>query len=78
MTTIQEPGAPLPDAIKGQIRWLVAKYHVGTPDETIKADMIKRLKGDVDAKARKQVVAFALKQHHKNQRLYCRVMSGSI
>lgn len=78
MAVIQEPGAPLPESVQHTIRWLVNRYHVSTPDETIKADMLKRLKGDVDARTRKEVVEFALRRHHRNQEMYVRVMRGDL
>jgi hypothetical protein len=57
------------------IHWLVDRFHVGTPDADIEADMIRRTKGATKAEQRK-VVKIALKRHHDNQKLYNQVMTG--
>jgi hypothetical protein len=66
------------DIPRGQIRWLVDRYHVGTPDAEIAADIRKRIGGGAgwtEAKI-EEAVAFAVEVHHENQKLYGQVQSG--
>jgi hypothetical protein len=57
------------------IHWLVDRFHVGTPDVKIKADMIRRMSKATPAE-QKRVVKIALRRHHANQKLYTQVMTG--
>lgn len=59
------------------IRYIVGKFHVGTPDSEIEADIRRRL---VDAGTHQAIacVQFALDCHHENQELYRKVMSGRL
>jgi hypothetical protein len=61
------------------IEWIVNRFHVGTPDETIATDIrrrARRVDPNVTATMEKKLVAYALKVHHKNQGLYHSVMTG--
>ena len=66
-------------ADKRNIEWIVGKFHVGTPDEKITAEMQARCDHNkIAPAATRQVIAHALKAHKKNQDLYARVMSGRL
>jgi chromosomal replication initiation ATPase DnaA len=68
---------PLSDALKARIDWLINQRHVGESDAEIRADMYKRMK-DASPSLRQQVIRYALRRHHRNQRFFVRVMRGSI
>jgi hypothetical protein len=57
------------------IHWLVDRFHVGTPDSEIEADMLRRTK-DATKSDQRKAVKIALKRHHANQKLYNQVMTG--
>lgn len=64
---------------QAEIRWLVGRYHVGTSDADIEWDIRRRAKGPRWTPAMvKKTVAYALKVHHENQKMYNDVMSGRI
>lgn len=62
------------------IRWLVGRMHVGTPDSEIAADIARRLAKNPKATEEMiaECVAFALHCHHENGRLYRDVMRGTL
>jgi hypothetical protein len=74
----QEQGAPLSAAVKSVIDWLVNRHHACASDALVKGDMLKRLKGDVSARTKRQVLGYAIRKHRRNQRLYLRVLRGNI
>ena len=67
---------------KQSIAFLVARLHVGVPDEEVASDMRRRIRKNlgvcVTDAAEKRMVAYALKCHHENQGLYRRVVSGRL
>jgi hypothetical protein len=59
------------------IRWLMGRVHVGTPDSEVEADMRRRFaKSNATPVQVQACVDFALRCHHENQGLYRSVMSG--
>jgi hypothetical protein len=56
--------------------WLVGRFHAGTPDAEIRADIRRRLAPDTTPAARRAIVARAVRIHRRNRRLYVRVMGG--
>jgi hypothetical protein len=63
---------------KASIEVIVNRFHVGTADETIANDMRRRVRQNpnVTESFEKRMVAYALKVHHENQKLYGFVMGG--
>jgi hypothetical protein len=71
------------------INFIVDKYHVSTSDDTIRADIRRRVaqsaaraasvgqKGATDNQLAK-MEAYAVKRHHQNQGLYAHVMGGKL
>lgn len=73
------PRFKLNAADKHHIEYLVGKHHVSTSDDEIKADMSERCAHNkIAPDATKQVLAYAVKAHHKNRDFYCSVMSGRL
>jgi hypothetical protein len=73
-----EEGLKIP---KGQIDFIVNKYHVGTPAKEIEDDIRKRAtksKTPWPSSMLNKAVEYAMKQHVKNQDLYGKVMSGDL
>ena len=60
------------------LEWFVGRYHVGTPDAEVRAEVRARLRPDVDAATRRAIVAQAVRIHRRNRRLYADVMSGRV
>ncbi len=64
------PSAQIP---KSEIEFIVRKMHVGTTDAEVKAEMDRRLRDAPTAwtpALKRQAIAYAIKAHHKNQKLY--------
>jgi hypothetical protein len=59
------------------IEWLVDRYHVGTRDEVIVADVQKRLRAAPPAVIQ-DAIKRALARHHENQQLYRDVVGARI
>ena len=61
------------------IDWYVDRLSVGTPDDTLRADIRARCEraGLAPAETRR-LVARAIRRHHANRRLYGRVVSGRL
>jgi hypothetical protein len=63
------------------INFIVDKFHVGTSDDAIRADIRRRCAprngnpGATDSQLAK-MEAYAVKRHHANQGLYSAVMTG--
>lgn len=76
----KNPSSPRPKLLGGdkhQIEWIVGRFHVGTPDEEIVADMRRRLdESKAPKRLHKLVIDYAIRVHHKNQKLYTAVMRG--
>ncbi len=73
------PGAP--KIVKSAIGWLVDRYHVGTPHETIEADIRKRAQkglkaGTIKPEHVEAWVKEARDRHDSNRSLYSYVMGG--
>lgn len=61
------------------LRWLLGRIHVSTPDAEVEADIRRRLEGKVFARGEITIrswVRAALAIHHANQRTYSYVASG--
>ena len=57
----------------GQIKWLVARMHVATSDADVTEMLEKRMVGPAfTPRIRKAAIAFALKCHRDNQKLFNR------
>lgn len=64
----------LPEA---QIRWLVGRMHVGTPEEEVATDIRRRCKrGEWDDRDCERAVNFALREHRRNLEEYLWVMGS--
>lgn len=65
-----------------QIAWIVRRFHVGTPNETIARDIRARLRRNPwiatasGQRFEERCVAYALKCHAENQKLYREVTGG--
>lgn len=65
------------DIPAARIEWIVDRYHVGTPAETIAADITARCTGPDWTPARtRAAVAVAVRRHEANRRLYAHVTRG--
>lgn len=60
------------------IRQIVGRLHVSTSDSEVGAYAVSRLKKGASPALRKAVAACAVKEHHRNQKLYNDVMGGRI
>lgn len=61
----------LTNGSKFQIKWLVDKFHVGTPDRQIIRDFYNRMKDkNYPKELRKNVYKYAIECHHANIDLY--------
>jgi len=58
------------------LEWFVGRFHVGTPDGEVRAEIRRRLAAGVSAAERRRVVDAAVRIHRRNRRLYVRVMGG--
>jgi hypothetical protein len=65
-------GSALPEA---EIRFIVDRFHVGTPDAEVEAD-IRRRTASWPPASQEEAVEYAIKRHHANQDLYRGVMRG--
>ena len=75
----RKPAFKLNAADKKHIEWITGKFHVGTPDSVITAEMTARCaQNGITGTPKRLVLAYALKSHKKNQDLYARVMSGRL
>lgn len=62
---------------KAQLRFLLGRVHVATPDRDVVRDLYRRFRRHPNTKAwRKRCYRFALKCHHANLSLYRHVMKG--
>lgn len=60
---------------EAEIRWIVGNFHVGKSDAVIAEDIMRRTKSWPEP-MREKAVAYALKVHADNQKLYHGVMTG--
>jgi len=60
------------------LEWLVGRFHVGTPDAEVRAEVRRRLAGDTTPAERKAILAKATRIHRRNRRLYAAVMGGRL
>jgi len=60
---------------KQMIEMIVGKYHVGTPDEEVRAKMLAKVKSATEPQ-RKAAGDYAVKVHQKNRDVYRQVMTG--
>jgi hypothetical protein len=65
---------------KQTIAWIVARFHVNTPDAEIKADILRRTKRcpSWSPDYVKAAQDYAIKCHRQNQALYRDVMTGRL
>lgn len=56
------------------ISWLVARYHVATPDSEIESWIRARAPKDCPETLVRHCVRYALACHHENFKTYCAVM----
>ena len=65
---------------KRQIDFIVDRFHVGTPNRDIEADIRGRADRSPDwtPATTTAAVKYALKRHGDNIELYCRVMGGHV
>ena len=63
---------------RADVRWLMGRIHVGTPDAEVAADIRGRCEGQpgYTPAVIRQTVAFALECHRRNRGEYRRVMRG--
>lgn len=71
---------------KQAIEWIVARFHVGTPDAEVAADIRRRLERKINdscfeknanrGRRMQAYIAYALDCHHKNGALYTAVQTG--
>jgi hypothetical protein len=78
----RNPRAPL-FVSDAEIHWLVARFHVSTPDAEIADDINRRLDRvhrtkNVTDTLRADVVERAIAAHHANQALYSAVQRGNL
>jgi len=60
------------------LEWFVGRFHVGTPDAEVRAEVRARLVAGTSAADARKLVARAIRIHRRNQRLYAAVMGGRI
>jgi len=60
------------------LEWFVGRFHVGTPDAEVRAEIRKRLSRDISAAETHKIVDRAVRIHRRNRRLYADVMGGRI
>jgi len=60
------------------LEWLVGRFHVGTPDAEIRAEVRRRLARDTSAADARKIVDRAVRIHRRNRRLYADVMGGRV
>lgn len=60
------------------IRQIVGRLHVGTPDAEVAEYAASKLKKGASAATIRAVKKCAVKEHHKNRKLYTDVMGGRI
>ena len=62
-----------------EIRWIVDRYHVGVPEDEVRAELERRASaaGATPSEARR-VGKSAVRMHQENRDLYARVTSGRL
>jgi hypothetical protein len=60
------------------LEWLVGRFHVGTPDAEIRAEIRRRVLPSVSVAERRKIVDAAVRIHRRNRRLYADVMGGRL
>lgn len=74
----RKPASPRFAVPRWEVRWIVARLHVGTSPTGVVREMSRRMSRSRFTKAnRKAVYRFALAQHEQNQHLY-HIVTGSI
>lgn len=66
---------------RGDLRLLMGRVHVGTPDNEIRQQIRERIANCIDARWTDELIEqaadFAVACHHENQGLYVRVTRGT-
>lgn len=67
---------------RANISWVVGKLHVSASDKEVRDEIRGRLekfnKQALPEDALKKVLAYAVRVHHTNQRIYRKVMGGNL